>query len=265
MDTMKRTFIIAEGGLEHLGDFRKARELINAAHNAEADAIKFQIFWQIPHLKQYELGRTQWLNLWGHAHDLGIPIFATCFTPQALRFAANILDMRWWKIPSGLATCWPHLLQVMAQTPERVYLSTGMCTEDEILAAATILAQTDLTVMHCTTAYPPPRDEVNLRAIAYMKDRMGFHKVGFSDHTRGWELTIAAVAMGAGIVEKHLTLDGSGPDGHIALEPWRFKNMVGEIRRLEDAMGIGVKGPTKEELESRDDIRKWQGELWETK
>lgn len=257
-----KTFIVAEAAHEHMGDFKRARKLIDVAKDSGADAIKFIFFFgSFPKYKHLQLGRNQWLNLWGHAHDIGLPIFATCLDPPALNFAQNILDMRWFKIPSGLAANWKYLMRVMDCVPEKVFYSTGMCTEQEVLTGATILAQSDLTVMHCTTAYPPPDNEVNLRAITSLRDDLGFHQIGFSDHTLGIELSLAAVALGATVIEKHITLDGKGPDGEVSLEPWQLTHLVKQVRRQEAAMGIG-KCPTKSELEVRAKIRGWQGEVW---
>lgn len=270
---MGKTFIIAEAGDNHNGDIRLAYQLIDAAVEAGADCVKFQTFItdeiisqqaemaeyqkknigvtesQYDMVKKLELSFTDFRNLKDYCDKKGIMFLSTPFDLQSIDFL-NTLNLKFWKIPSGEITNLPYLMKI-AQTKKEVILSTGMATMEEIEAAVNILKKNGtkkINILHCTTEYPAPLDEVNLRAINTIADR--FHvDVGYSDHTEGILIPIAAVAMGATIIEKHFTLDKTmpGPDHKASLEPQELKSMIANIRMLENAMGDGVKRPSLSE------------------
>ena len=167
--------------------------------------------------------------------------------------------MPFWKVPSGEVTNLPYLLR-LAQTKKPVVMSTGMCTMEEIEAAIRILKETgahDIQLLHCNTEYPTPYEDVNLKAMQTMHEAFQ-QEVGYSDHTRGIEIPIAAVALGAALIEKHFTLDRNmeGPDHKASLEPAEFRAMVTEIRHLENAIGTGDKLPSPSEKKNIEVVRK---------
>ncbi len=270
---MDKVFIIAEAGVNHNGSLELAKQLVDKAVWAGADCIKFQTFnsenlvsadaqkaeyqkkstdskeSQLEMLKKLELSKEQFIKLKDYCQQKGILFLSTPFDFESVDFLASI-GVKTWKIPSGEVTNYP-LLRKIGQLKESVIMSTGMCTMDEVHSAVDVLNQfgtTDITLLHCTTEYPAPYDSVNLNAMMTLKKEFGF-KVGYSDHTKGIEIPIAAVAMGASLIEKHFTLDCNmeGPDHKASLEPDEFKKMVIGIRNVEKAMGDGIKKPSEAE------------------
>lgn len=277
---MKRTIIIAEAGVNHNGSLQKAFELVDAAADAGADYVKFQTFksenlvskkalkasYQIENtndaaesqfdmLKKLELGHEEHLQLIDYCRTKNIKFFSTAFDLDSLRFLATVgLDLV--KIPSGELTNLPYL-RLAAQLFPRVILSTGMATMEEIAAALTVFTsagidKANITILHCNTEYPTPMQDVNLKAMQSIA--LEFQtSIGYSDHTLGIEVPIAAVALGASIIEKHFTLDRNlpGPDHIASLEPPALKAMVQAIRNIELAVsGTGLKAPSASEIKN---------------
>lgn len=261
------TFIIAEAGDNHNGQFALALKLVDAAKEAGADCVKFQTFvteeiiskfaekaeyqkestnaeeGQFDMVKKLELTFDQHRKIKEYCDEKGIRFLSTPFDIPSIRFL-DTLDMPFWKIPSGEITNLPYLLEI-AKTKKPVVLSTGMCELEEIQSAIDILRANGtpkITLLHCNTEYPTPYEDVNLRAMQTMRKRFGL-EVGYSDHTQGIEVPIAAAAMGAAIVEKHFTLDKNmeGPDHKASLEPDELAAMVAGIRRIEKALGSDEK------------------------
>jgi sialic acid synthase SpsE len=251
---MGHTFIIAEAGLSHCGDLDHAKELVKAAKEAGADIFKTQTFFgKFPDLKQYELTKPAWKSLFETCDAIGIEWMSTPFDREAIDFLAEC-GMKRWKISSGMVTNLDFISYVKEKKPEEVLLSIGMCNGDEVGEALGIfLPEIKPTILQCTTAYPAPYEEANLNVMRYWDPWL----VGLSDHTMGFEVSIAAIALGASVIEKHFCLSrkGKGPDDHMSLEPHEFKEMVRCIRNVELAMGDFVKKPTPSEMEVRDTIR----------
>lgn len=270
---MKRTLIIAEAGVNHNGSYELAEEMIDRAYEAGADIIKFQTV--IPELciSQYaekaayqkettgqagsQLKMVQKLALPFSAFDrlerrcnkLGIQFLSTPFDLESIKYLNN-LNMPFWKIPSGEITNYPYLLDI-AKTQKPVLMSTGMSTLEEIEQAVKVLTENGthgLQLLHCNTEYPTPFEDVNLQAMKMLREHFGV-EVGYSDHTQGIEVPIAAVAMGATVIEKHFTLDRNmeGPDHKASLEPDELRQMVDAIRHIEQAMGTSEKVVTESE------------------
>ncbi len=273
-----RTLIIAEAGVNHNGSLDLARQLIDAASEAGADYVKFQTFRadrlvtrearqaayqsrnletrpeeasQYEMLKQLELSPEDHYTLINYCETKGVRFFSTAFDSESIAFL-DTLGLPLWKVPSGELTNFPYL-RAIGRTGKPVVLSTGMATLDEIEAAIDVLTRfgtprNGITLLHCTTEYPAPKDQVNLRAMQTMHERFGL-PVGYSDHTEGIEIPVAAVAMGATVIEKHFTLDRSlpGPDHKASLEPDELTAMVRQIRVVESALGNGTKEPTPAE------------------
>jgi len=275
-------FVIAEAGVNHNGDPALARALIDAAADSAADAVKFQTFrtsaltsrtapkaaYQIEAtgagesqsemLMRLELSTETLRALQAHAAARGIVFFSTPFD-EASADTLAALGVPMFKIPSGEITNLP-LLRHIAAKGKPIILSTGMSTLDEVeqaLAAIGDVADVPVAILHCVSAYPAPVGEVNLRAMDALRDRFG-RPVGLSDHTLGLEIALAAVARGAAIVEKHLTLDKNlpGPDHRASLEPAEMAALVRGIRNIEAALGDGVKRPMPSELDTRRVARK---------
>lgn len=273
---MSKTYIIAEAGVNHNGDFNLAREMILEAKKAGADAVKFQTFIskklvssfapkadyqkqntnlaesQLEMLTKLELSYEHFTLLSHYASEIGIDFLSTPFDNDSIDFLAT-LEMPFWKIPSGEITDKPYLVK-MEQTKRPIILSTGMSTIEEIEDALEIFQdyeRNNITLLHCNTEYPTPYGDVNLFAMKTLKDTFGV-KVGYSDHTRGIEISIAAVALGASVIEKHFTLDNTmeGPDHKASLEPTQLRNMVKAIRNVEQALGDGVKKPSPSEIKN---------------
>ncbi len=271
--TDSHTFIIAEAGVNHNGSVKLARRLVDEAVLAGADCIKFQTFnsrnlvsahapkaeyqkkttdseeSQLDMLRKLELSKEAFVELRDYCRQKGIMFLSTPFDLESIDFLASI-GMKTWKVPSGEVTNFPFL-RAIGKRKESVIMSTGMCTLDEVGAALEVLRRfgsTDITLLHCTTEYPAPYDSVNLNAMLTLRKKFGC-RVGYSDHTRGIEVPVAAVAMGATVIEKHFTLDRNmeGPDHRASLEPEELKRMVRSIRNVELAHGDGVKKPSEAE------------------
>lgn len=257
-------FIIAELGVNHCGDMRTAEHLIVAAKRAGADACKFQLFdaaaLDRPELKPLQLSYEQMADLKAYADRTGIEFICTPFDVEAVAFLHK-LGVKRMKISSGCIGN-ETLLKAVRDTKLPVILSTGMSTLVNISEALGRLGHEwpaefndrPVALLHCTSAYPCPISDVNLQAIETMEWRWGDRcKIGYSDHTQGITIAIAAAAMGAEIIEKHLTLDRNldGPDHISSIEPKEFRVMVSAIRTVEEAMGDGVKKPQESEHETR--------------
>ena len=281
---ISKTLIIAEAGVNHNGDLKIAKELIHQAAIAGADLVKFQTFTvaklltleapkadyqQDPDalttsnyemLKSLELSKNDHLELIQECKKHGIEFFSTAFDEVSLSFLLE-LGMSKIKIPSGEITNKP-LLEFIAQFDMPVIMSTGMADLNEIQLAIEVLSNNKLTrenitILHCTSQYPASFENINLRAITSMKKKFNLN-IGYSDHTLGAEASIAAVSLGATIIEKHITLDSNmpGPDHKASMEPKDFQDMVSAIRNIERGLGDGRKAPTSEELEMRTVARK---------
>ena len=265
-------FIIAEAGVNHNGSFELAYKLVDAAKNAGVDCIKFQTFKSknlVSHtakkaeyqkattgdssqqdmLKKLELSYDEFLVLKDYCDQVGICFLSTPFDVDSIEFL-NTINMPFWKIPSGEVTNLPYLL-ALAKTGKPVVMSTGMCEMEEIEAAIKVLRENgtkEIRLLHCNTEYPTPFEDVNLKAMQTMRDAFGL-EVGYSDHTKGIEVPVAAVALGATIIEKHFTLDCDmeGPDHKASLEPDELAAMVKSIRHIELAIGSGDKIPSSSE------------------
>ena len=265
---MDKTFIIAEAGVNHNGSFELAKKLIDAAAEAGADCVKFQTFKadtivsksakkadyqqkttdaaesQYQMLKRLELSESDHRELQKYCRKKGIMFLSTPFDVVSIDFLDS-LELECFKIPSGEITNLPYLRKVNSKH-KPVIMSTGMATLNEIKEALAILKDCKVSLLHCTTEYPCPYEGVNLKAMQTMRD--AFHlPVGYSDHTKGIEVPIAAVAMGATIIEKHFTLDRNmeGPDHKASLEPDELKAMISAIRHIEAALGTGEKEPAE--------------------
>ncbi len=267
-----RTLIIAEAGVNHNGDIELAKRLVDAAAAAGADLVKFQTFSayrlaaasapkaeyqaratgtaesQRDMLRRLELSEDAHRELLVHCRSRGIGFFSTGFDIDSVDLLAR-LGLTLFKVASGEITNLPYLRHVGGLGGE-VLLSTGMASLGEVEAALDVLEfagtpRQRVTVLHCTTEYPAPMAEVNLRAMAAMGCALGV-RYGYSDHTEGIEVAVAAVALGACVIEKHITLDRSlpGPDHKASLEPDSLKAMVVAIRNIELALGDGVKRRT---------------------
>lgn len=266
---MNRTLVIAEAGVNHNGDINLAKELIEIAADCGADIVKFQsfsadrlatpraekakyqmkgdLFGESQHemLKKLELSEKAHEELMIHCERMKIKFLSTGFDIESLKMLIG-LGQDLIKIPSGEITNLPFL-RYIGGLNKNVIMSTGMSDLQEIDAALGILEtsgtpRSKITVLHCSTAYPAEMSEVNLRAMQTIKDEFGV-KVGYSDHTSGIEVSIAAVAMGASVVEKHFTKDRNlqGPDHKASLEPFELKQMIKSIRHIEMALGDGIK------------------------
>lgn len=263
--------IIAEAGVNHNGNLGIAFELIDAAASAGADYVKFQTFkaenlvtksaqkaeyqkincgeleTQFEMIKRLELSVSMHIELIEHCRKRGIEFLSTGFDIESLEFLVG-LDMPILKIPSGEITNLPYL-RYIGGLGKPLIVSTGMATIDEVESAINALEMAGtprnrITVLHCTTSYPTAMQDVNLLAMQTLRDRLGVW-VGYSDHTKGIEVPIAAVALGASVIEKHFTLDRNlnGPDHKASLEPDELAAMVTAIRNIEIALGDGVKRP----------------------
>ena len=279
-----KTLIIAEAGVNHNGDLDLAKQLINAAADAGADLVKFQTFnanrqvtrtakkadyqtqttssteSQHAMLRRLELTEEMHHQLIAHCLTQNIGFLSTGFDIESVDLLVS-LGQECLKIPSGEITNLPYLRHI-GQLGKTVILSTGMATLGEIEAAIEVLEQTGtprakVTVLHCTTEYPTPMNEVNLRAMQSIHAAFDV-AVGYSDHTEGIEIAIAAVAMGASVIEKHFTLDRTfpGPDHQASLEPAELKAMVTAIRNIEIALGDGIKRLTPSEARNKPVARK---------
>ncbi len=269
------TLIIAEAGVNHNGDMNIAEKLINVAFDAGADIVKFQTFnatelasnfakradyqisnmqedgTQVSMLKKLELSVQDHFRLIEICKKKNIQFLSTAFDLKSIDLLIE-LGLSLWKIPSGEITNYPYLKKI-GELNQKIILSTGMANLGEIESALNVLINSgssleNITILHCTTEYPAPFHEVNLRAIETLKSAFRT-KVGYSDHTVGIEVAIAAVALGATVIEKHFTLDKNlpGPDHKASLEPNELKMMISSIRNIEISMGDGIKKPSSSE------------------
>lgn len=279
---LKKVFIIAEAGVNHNGSIELAKKLIDVASSAGADAVKFQSFkaeklvtkkakkadYQIENtqnkesqfdmIKKLELDYTKHQELMDYAVSKDIMFLSSPFDLESIDLL-NKLGIEIFKVPSGEITNVPYLKKI-AKLNKKVIISTGMTTMSEIEFALDILRENgteDVSVLHCNTEYPTPMEDVNLNAMNTIKD--GFKvPVGYSDHTLGIEIPIAAVALGATIIEKHFTLDKQmdGPDHRASLDPNELIEMVKAIRNIEIALGDGIKKPSNSEKKNLKIARK---------
>ena len=281
---MRKTLIIAEAGVNHNGDMALARQLIDVAADAGVDLVKFQTFSadrlvtaaakkaayqmattsgeesQHQMLHRLELSEAMHDDLLGYCRQRRIEFFSTGFDLDSLDYLIR-LGMSRIKVPSGEITNLPYLRRV-GSFGKPVILSTGMANLGEIEAALNVLecagtGRDEITVLHCNTEYPVPMAEVNLRAMLSIRDAFGV-AVGFSDHTEGIEVAIAAIALGACVIEKHFTLDRNlpGPDHRASIEPPELARMVRSIRNIELAMGDGIKRSRASEEKNKPMARK---------
>ena len=275
-------FVIAEAGVNHNGSLELAKKLVDAAKDAGADCVKFQTFVsknivsknavkaeyqkqqtepeesQHDMLKKLELSFNEFVELNEYCKSKDIEFMSTAFDFDSIDFLDS-LEMDTWKIPSGDITNLPYLIKI-AKLNKPVILSTGMSTIEDIRSAIKALKENgaaEITVLHCTTEYPTPFEDVNLNAMNTIKEEFSV-KVGYSDHTIGIEVPIAAVALGATVIEKHFTLDRNmkGPDHKASLEPNELKSMVDSIRHIELALGNGRKQPAESEKKNMAVARK---------
>lgn len=277
---MDKVIIIAEAGVNHNGDIQLAKKLIDKAVDAGVDYVKFQTFKadrlvsreakkasyqnknindgddsQYNMLKKLELSHENHLELMSYCSERNIKFFSTAFDVEGVNYL-NDLGLTFFKIPSGEITNYPFL-KAVALCGKPVVMSTGMSSEIEIRKALDILIKFGLkkgsiSILHCNTEYPTPMKDVNLKAMLAIQQHFEV-KVGYSDHTLGIEVPIAAVALGAKIIEKHFTLDRtlSGPDHRASLEPNELKEMVNAIRNIELALsGDGEKKPSESEIKN---------------
>ena len=279
---MKHITIIAEAGVNHNGELQLAKKLAYEAHEAGADIVKYQTAQlnelvskraemaeyqkknigtdesQVDMLKKLLLTFDEFDELFDYCNEIGIVPLSTPFDIKSIKYLSE-KNMPFWKIPSGEITNLPYLLAI-AETGKPVVMSTGMSDLTEVEAAVKVLQDNgvkDITLLQCNTEYPTPFEDVNLNAMLTMKEQFGL-PVGYSDHTRGIEISLAAAAMGAEVIEKHFTLDRNmeGPDHKASLEPDELKKMVTCIRDIEKAMGNGEKVPSPSEIKNKDIARK---------
>ncbi len=278
------TIVIAEAGVNHNGSISTAKKMIDVAKEAGADYVKFQTFTanslvtkaaqkapyqitkkeknesQFEMLKRLELDEDSHFELFEYCDKKNIKFLSTAFDLNSIDLLEK-LKLEVFKIPSGEITNLPYLRKIGALN-KPVIMSTGMSTLDEVSDAINVLVEAglnknDLTILHCNTNYPASAEEVNLQAMITIKNEFDI-KVGYSDHTLGIEIAIAAVALGASVIEKHFTLDRSlsGPDHIASLDPIELKSMISAIRKIEKSKGNGIKTPTQTELKNILSVRK---------
>lgn len=273
---MKHVTIIAEAGVNHNGSVELAKKLVDAAAAAKVDYIKFQTFksegvvtkkaekaqyqkettgseenTQLEMIKKLEISYEGYLEIRDYCNQKGVKFFSTSTDPQSVEFLAS-LNMDMWKIPSGEVTNYPFLCKIASYNKPTIF-SLGMSDMEMVRDAVKVLLENgldkeNLILLHCNTEYPTPFEDVNLKAMNAIEKEFGV-KVGYSDHTLGIEVPIAAVALGADVIEKHFTLDRNmeGPDHKASLEPDELIEMVKAIRNIEKALGDGVKRITESE------------------
>ena len=282
---MEKVLIIAEAGVNHNGSLKLAKQLVDVAAAAGVDIVKFQTFRaenlvseqavqadyqkrnlgssdqsQFSMLKKLELSQADHRILFEYCREKGVSFLSTAFDFESIDFLST-LNPEFWKIPSGEITNYPYLKRI-AQFRKPVILSTGMSTLGEITAAMDVLeefglSRNQITVLHCNTEYPTPMCDVNLRAMQTIAAELKVN-TGYSDHTVGIEIPVAAAALGATVIEKHFTLDRNltGPDHKASLEPQELKAMVSAIRNVELALGDGVKRVSDSERKNKSIARK---------
>ncbi|MCL2424816.1 MAG: N-acetylneuraminate synthase [Oscillospiraceae bacterium] len=277
-----KTLIIAEAGVNHNGCIKLAKKMIDEAKKAGVDYVKFQTFTpeslvskradkaeyqkketgseenQLDMIRRLALSHDDFIELSVYCRQVDIKFLSTAFDLDSVEFLCD-LNMSAWKIPSGEITNLPYLIKI-ASFNMPIILSTGMSNMQEVKDAVAVLKENgsgEITILHCTTEYPAPYVDVNLRAIEMIRNEIGV-SVGYSDHTEGIEVSIAAVALGAKIIEKHFTLDKKmqGPDHKASLEPHELSDMVKAIRNIEKAMGSGEKVVSPSERKNIDVARK---------
>lgn len=280
--TMRKVFIIAEAGVNHNGNLETAKKLVDVAVLAGADAVKFQTFkaeklvcrnakkaeyqlettdkeeTQFSMLKRLELNAEMHQELSKYCREKKIMFISTPFDIESAKMLVD-LGVSIIKIPSGEITNYPYLREI-AKYQKKVILSTGMSSLEEVQSALEVLkgnGTDDIVLLHCNTQYPTPLSDVNLLAMAEMRKKLGL-PVGYSDHTLGIEAPLAAVALGACVIEKHFTLDKNmeGPDHKASLEPYELKNMVEGIRKVEQMLGNGIKQASRSEKDNLLVVRK---------
>ena len=273
---MSKVLIIAEAGVNHNGSLEMAKKLVDAAKSCGADIVKFQtaklesLVSKAAHMADYQKKNTgveesqkemlsklllsfeDFVELARYCKEVGIKFLSTPFDIESIRFLNDMQDI--WKIPSGEITNYPYLVEI-GKTKKKVILSTGMAEMEEIQSAIDVLKENgteDITILHCTTEYPAPIKDVNLNVMQTMRDAFGY-PVGYSDHTQGIEVSLAAATLGATVIEKHFTLDRNlpGPDHKASLELDELKAMVDGIRKIELALGSNEKKPSEIELKNR--------------
>ncbi len=277
-------FIIAEAGVNHNGSLELAFKLVDAAIEVGANAIKFQTFktekilsknvdkatyqkesteeneTQFEMIKKLELSYSDFKKIKRYCEEKGIIFLSTPDEEESLDFLCDTIEVPYIKVGSGEVTNYPFL-KYIASKNKPVILSTGMSTIGEVEKAVNTMYSVnenlEIALLHCTTNYPTPYEEVNLRAMLTLKETFKL-PVGYSDHTLGIEVPVAAVALGAHIIEKHLTLDKKlpGPDHKASMEPREFQRMVEAIRNIEKAMGDGIKRPNNSEKEIQKVVRR---------
>lgn len=279
---MNHVCIIAEAGVNHNGSFELAKRMVDVAKEAGVDYIKFQTFnpkrlvsrfaekaeyqkettgdneSQLEMLNKLTLTNENFIELKEYCERVGIGFLSTPFDIESIVFLETF-DMDFWKVPSGEVTNLPYL-EAIAKTGRSIVMSTGMCDFQEIKNAISILEDngaSDIKLLHCNTQYPTPFEHVNLSAMNTINE-VTKKVVGYSDHTQGIEVPIAAVAMGAAVIEKHFTLDKAmeGPDHKASLNPVELKQMVVAIRNIEKAIGDGFKEPSLSEMDNKTVARK---------
>lgn len=279
---MKHVCIIAEAGVNHNGSFELAKKMVDAAKEAGVDYVKFQTFkpeklvskfaekadyqkettgndeTQLDMLKKLTLTNDNFIEIKKYCDQIGIGFISTPFDLDSIEFLETF-NMDFWKVPSGEVTNLPYL-EAIARTGRDVVMSTGMCNVQEINEAVLVLEKNgtkNITLLHCNTQYPTPFEDVNLKAMETIKEATN-KKVGYSDHTLGIDVPIAAVAMGAEVIEKHFTLDKNmeGPDHRASLNPSELNTMVSGIRNIEKALGEGLKVASASEIANKAVARK---------
>ncbi len=279
---MSKIFVIAEAGVNHNGDIKLAKKLIDVAKSAGADAVKFQTFKaenvvskvaqkaeyqkettgadesQLDMVKKLELTFQDFRELKKYCEEKEILFLSTPFDLESIEFLES-LDIPIYKVPSGEVNNLLYLMKI-AGTGKPIIMSTGMTDLDEVSSALEVLRDNGagtITLLHCNTQYPTPFEDANIKAMLTLKERFGI-AVGYSDHTLGIEAPVAAVALGATVIEKHFTLDKNmeGPDHKASLDPQELKAMVTAIRNIEVALGDGIKRPSKSEIFNKEVARK---------
>ncbi|MCR5356253.1 MAG: N-acetylneuraminate synthase [Lachnospiraceae bacterium] len=278
---MGHILIIAEAGVNHNGDPDTAMKMVREAKRCGADIVKFQTFdprklasrhagmaeyqknntgtdeTQEKMLEKLALNHDDFRILARYCDEVGIRFLSTPFETDSIVFLDGLQDI--WKVPSGEITNYPYLVKI-ARTNKDVILSTGMSTMEDVEEAVRVLRDNgskEITLLHCTTDYPTAMEDVNLKAMLALKEHFSC-RVGYSDHTLGIEVPVAAAALGAEVIEKHFTLDRSmdGPDHKASLEPDELKSMINAIRNVEKAMGDGIKKPSVSEMKNIEIARK---------
>lgn len=279
---MEKVLIIAEAGVNHNGSLEIAKKLALTAKESGADIVKYQtaklesLVSKAAEMAKYQkenigeetsqkemlskllLSFSKFEELAAYCREIGIKFLSTPFDIDSICFLER-LGCDIWKIPSGEITNYPYLVEI-AKTHKPIILSTGMSTLQEVEECLSVLEKNGagkITLLHCTTQYPTPYEDVNLRAMVTLRENFGT-EIGYSDHTRGIEIPIAAVAMGATVIEKHFTLsrEMEGPDHKASLEPQELAEMVRAIRHIEEAFGTGEKEPVVSEIQNKAVARK---------